>query len=375
MTTFTKFRTLFEVEKPIIQAGMGPYDTTSLAIAVARAGGIGLISTVGMGTFHMPGIGEFKYSAIFGEGKPDELLTRCLDTLLLELADYPEARFGVNVPVSEEFIPTAGLILHTIVDRLKNDSEARQKCRVIITSAGDPLPWSVDPLDKVIEQSLPLKKECPHITWCHVVPSVRAAKRAEKAGVDVIIASGREGGAHCSWRDTSSLVLVPEVVKATTKPVIAAGGFADGSSLVAALALGAIGIQMGTRFIATQESDFALGWKEALVQATEEDTLVARGFFGPMRFIRNRRAIDLVDATLRGTPDLYKGIPTGSSQEILDLEVDGLQNLFKGQLDETPILGGIVTGRIHDIPTVGDLIDDIMFEAESVLERLNDGKV
>jgi NAD(P)H-dependent flavin oxidoreductase YrpB (nitropropane dioxygenase family) len=165
--------------------------------------------------------------------------------------------------------------------------------------------------------------------------------------------------------------LVPEVYKKTVKPVIAAGGFADGRSLVAAMALGAVGMQMGTRFIATQESDFAQGWKEALIDATEEDTLVARGFFGPMRFVRNRRAVDLVDATLRGTPDLYKGIPTGSSQEILDLEVDGLQNLFKGNLDETPILGGIVAGRIHHIPKVSDLIDEIMAEAESVLEGLS----
>jgi NAD(P)H-dependent flavin oxidoreductase YrpB (nitropropane dioxygenase family) len=354
---------------------MGPYDTTSLAIAVSKAGGIGLISTVGMGTFHMPGIGEFKYSAIFGEGTPDELLTRCVEKVLAELSDYPEAKFGINIPVSEEFIPTAGLIVRTITDRIKNDPETKKKCEVIVTSAGDPLPWSVDPQERKIKESIPLKKECPGITWCHVVPSVRAAKRAEKADVDVIIASGREGGAHCSWRDTSSLVLVPEVVKTINKPVIAAGGFADGRSLIAALSLGAIGIQMGTRFIATQESDFAQGWKEALIHATEEDTLVARGFFGPMRFVRNNRAIDLVDATLRGAPDLYKGIPTGSSQEILDLEVDGLQNLFKDQLAETPILGGIVTGRIHDIPTVNELIDGIMTEAESVLEGLRAGQV
>lgn len=374
MTTFTRFKHLFGVEKPIIQAGMGPYDTTGLAIAVAKAGAIGLISTVGMGTFQMPGIGEFKYSAIFGEGSPDELLTRCIDKVLEELAGYPEARFGINIPVSEEFIPTAGLIIRTVMDRIKNDPEAEKKCKVIVTSAGDPLPWSINPQGKEVEQSVALKKECPGLTWCHVVPSVRAAKRAEKAGVDVIIASGREGGAHCSWRDTSSLVLIPEVVKSTNKPVVAAGGFADGRSLVAALALGAVGIQMGTRFIATRESDFAQGWKEALTRATEEDTLVARGFFGPMRFVRNRRAIDLVEATLRGAPDLYKGIPTGSSREILDLEVDGLRNLFKGQLDQTPILGGIVAGRIHDIPTVGELIDGILTQAESVLEGLRTKK-
>ena len=147
-----------------------------------------------------------------------------------------------------------------------------------------------------------------------------------------IVASGREGGAHCSWRDTSTMVLVPEVVKRVAPtPVVAAGGFADGVSLAAALAMGAIGVQMGTRFIATKESDFDQAWKELVVKSTEEDALVARGFFGPMRFLRNRRALDLVDATIRGAPGLYKGNPCESTQEILDLEIDGLNNLFKGK--------------------------------------------
>lgn len=374
MITFSKFNSLFGCKKPIIQAGMGPYDTTNLAAAVSKAGALGLISTVGMGSLQMPGIGVFKYSAIVGEGTPEELLTSSIDKVLEELNDYPDAKFGINIPVSEEFIPTASRIIRTAIDRVKRDPSAKRKCRVIVTSAGDPLPWAIDPLNKKIEESIPIKKELPDITWCHVVPSVRAAKRCEKANVDVVIASGREGGAHCSWRDTSSMVLIPEVVKAIKKPVVATGGFADGRSLIAAIALGAIGIQMGTRFIATQESGFEQGWKELLVSATEEDTLIARGFFGPMRFLRNKRSIELVDATIRGSPDLYKGIPTGSSQEIIDLEVGGLENLFRGNIDATPILGGIVAGRIHDIPKVNDLINGIIKEADSVLEELKIGE-
>lgn len=374
MITFSKFNSLFGCKKPIIQAGMGPYDTTNLAAAVSKAGALGLISTVGMGSLQMPGIGVFKYSAIVGEGTPEELLTSSIDKVLEELNDYPDAKFGINIPVSEEFIPTASRIIRMVIDRLNRDPSAKRKCRIIVTSAGDPLPWAIDPLNKKIEKSIPIKKELPDITWCHVVPSVRAAKRCEKANVDVVIASGREGGAHCSWRDTSSMVLIPEVVKAIKKPVVATGGFADGRSLIAAIALGAIGIQMGTRFIATQESDFEQGWKELLVSATEEDTLIARGFFGPMRFLRNKRSIELVDATIRGSPDLYKGIPTGSSQEIIDLEVGGLENLFRGNIDATPILGGIVAGRIHDIPKVNDLIDGIIKEADSILEELKIGE-
>ena len=107
-----------------------------------------------------------------------------------------------------------------------------------------------------------------------------------------------------------------------------------------------------------------------VIKSTEEDALVARGFFGPMRFLRNRRALKLVDATLRGAPDLYKGNPCGSTQEILDLEIDGLNNLFQGKIDETPVLGGTVAGRIHDIPAVQELCDHIMKEAEATIRNL-----
>ncbi|MBD3185604.1 hypothetical protein GF325_02150, partial [Candidatus Bathyarchaeota archaeon] len=268
----TRFHDIFKTKYPIIQAGMGPYDTTGLAAAVARAGGLGLISTVGMGSFEMPGIGKFKYTAIFDDKAPKDLLESSMDKVLEDLAGLKDAKFGINIPVSEEFIPTASEVISTVCDKIKSDPAARKQCTVVVTSAGDPLPWAIDPMGKEQDLSIPIKKELPGITWCHVVPSVRAAKRCVKANVDVITASGREGGAHCSWRDTSSMVLVPEVVKDVSKPVIAAGGFADGASLVAALALGAIGIQMGTRFIATKESDFEQGWKELLVKATEEDT-------------------------------------------------------------------------------------------------------
>ena len=366
----TQFHDIFGTRYPIVQAGMGPYDTTSLAAAVAKAGGLGLISTVGMGSFEMPNIGEFKYSAIFEDEPPEKLLQNSMDLVLENIKEEPEAKFGINIPVSEEFIPTASKLIAEVIDRVKNDPSARKQCTVIVTSAGDPLPWAVDPKGKENDFSIPIKEELSDITWCHVVPSVRAAKRCVKADVDVITASGREGGAHCSWRDTSSMVLIPEVVKSVEKPVIAAGGFADGNSLVAALALGAIGVQMGTRFIATQESDFEPSWKQLLVEASEEDTLVARGFFGPMRFVRNTRALELVDATVRGVPDLFKGIPTGSTQEILDLEVGGLENLFQGKIDATPVLGGAVAGRIHEIPTVQTLISEIMDEAEGILEKL-----
>jgi NAD(P)H-dependent flavin oxidoreductase YrpB (nitropropane dioxygenase family) len=367
----TKFHDIFQTKLPIIQAGMGPYDTTLLAGAVAQAGGIGLISTIGMGSFDISGLGQFHYSSIFGEGTPEERLERSINHVLAAIEDVPWARFGVNIPVSEEFVSTASRLTRYVISRVKSDPAAKEKMKVVVTSAGDPLPWSNIPGSKRLAGSIAIKDEIPEIVWVHVVPSVRAALRCVKAGVDVIVASGREGGAHCSWRDTSTMVLLPEVVKRVSPtPVVAAGGFADGVSLAAALAMGAIGVQMGTRFIATKESDFEQGWKELVVKSTEEDALVARGFFGPMRFLRNRRALELVDATLRGTPDLFKGNPCGSTQELLDLEIGGLTNLFQGKMDEAAVLGGTVAGRVHDIPTVQELCDRIMKEAEVVIRNL-----
>jgi NAD(P)H-dependent flavin oxidoreductase YrpB (nitropropane dioxygenase family) len=367
----TKFHDIFQTRLPIIQAGMGPYDTTLLAGAVSKAGGIGIISTVGMGSFDISGLGQFHYSAIFGEGTPEERLERSINHVLAATEETPGARFGVNIPVSEEFVPTASRLIRYVIRRVKKDPAAKEKLKVIVTSAGDPLPWSKVPGPKELAESIAIKNEIPETVWVHVVPSVRAALRCIKAGVDVIVASGREGGAHCSWRDTSTMVLLPEVVKRVSPtPVVAAGGFADGVSLAAALAMGAIGVQMGTRFIATRESDFEQVWKEMVVKSTEEDALVARGFFGPMRFLRNRRALELVDATIRGTPDLYKGNPCGSTQELLELEIGGLANLFQGKIDEAAVLGGTVAGRVHDIPTVQELCDRIMEEAEAAIRNL-----
>ena len=126
----TKFHDIFQTRLPIIQAGMGPYDTTQLAGAVSKAGGIGIISTVGMGSFDIASLGQFHYSAIFGEGTPEERLERSVNHVLSEIAEAPDARFGVNIPVSEEFIPTASRLIRYVMSRVKNDPAAKEKVKV-----------------------------------------------------------------------------------------------------------------------------------------------------------------------------------------------------------------------------------------------------
>lgn len=350
---------------------MGPYSTTELCIAVAKEGALGLISTIGMTAGGASSAAPEVAQEIFGKGRADIIIQRVIQYVYDNLKDYPDAKFGVNIPVASDFVYAAKRLMKGTIEILKEKPEIQRKLNVIVTSAGDPLPWAIEATSKGAKKArIPIKEELPHITWCHVCPNVRTSKRAEKAGVEIIIASGREGGAHCAWRDVSSMVLLPEVVKNVNNPVIGAGGFADGASLAAALSLGAIGVQMGTRFIATKEADFQQMWKEALVKRAETDTLVARGLFGPMRFLRNQMSLKVVDETISGASDLFRGIPCPSNEKIMRIELDGLSSLYDEIEDESIILGGVVTGRIHSIPTVKELLESIITEAEEIISKL-----
>jgi len=349
---------------PIIQGRMGPYGTNNLAAAVARAGALGLISTVGMASgenFDMTK--NLKVNSIFGPPPTEKRLVRSIDYVLNKLKDVNECVFGLNVPVTEEFEKTANLILKTANEYLNDNQNAGKKLKVIVTSAGNPYQKYV--MDWIKKMG---------VKWGHVVPSVRHALKAQQAGVDFVIASGREGGAHVSWLDAHSMVLIPAIVDAIQKPVVAAGGFCDGRSFVAALALGAVGIQMGTRFIATQESDFQNIWKESILTKNETDTLVGRGFFGPMRFIRNQTAEKMVKLALNNIPEMYLGKPLFPTQEMLDIEMKSFNALHTAAEDDNEnvlILGGEVIGRIRNIPTVKEVITSVMEEAKSALKKLS----
>ena len=370
---FTKFQEIIGTKYPIIQAGMGPYSTTELCIAAAKEGALGLISTIGMAAGGASTAAPEVAQEVFGKGTPTVIVKRVIQYVYDNLEGYPDAKFGVNVPVATDFTYAARRLIKGIIEIIEEQPDIQKKLAVIVTSAGDPVPWGIDAISKGAKKArIPIKEKLPHITWCHVCPNVRGAKRSEKAGVDIVIASGREGGAHCAWRDVSSMVLLPEVVKNVNTPVVGAGGFADGASLAAALALGAVGVQMGTRFIATQEADFQQMWKEAIVKRAETDTLVARGLFGPMRFLRNPMSLRVVDETISGASDLFRGIPCPSNENILKMEMEGLEKLIEENEDDSIILGGVVAGRVHSIPTVKELLESIILEAEQIISKLPD---
>jgi len=353
----TELCDLLGIKHPILQGGMGPYKTEDLAIAVSNAGALGVISSIGMAATLLPEAAPIDAKRLFGSDSdpPMAILEKSIEAVA-NGTKRSGGVFGVNVPVAAEFLIASEMFVRQTVESIRSDSDIERRLRVIVTSAGNPTPWAE------------IKKH--GLLWFHVVPSVYHAKKAEKAGVDVIIASGHEGGAHISWEPVHSMVLVPAVAKAVKTPVVGAGGFCDGRSLAAALMMAAAGIQMGTRFIATQESDFEPMWKQAVVNREERQTLAGRGLFGPMRFIRNRRAEEIVERTLDDAPRFYLGEPVESNEAILDLERSGFTDLMDGKEDTALMFGGEVVGRISDLPTTADLINDIVTEAKTVLETV-----
>ncbi len=334
---------------------MGPYRTEDLAIAVSNAGALGVISTIGMAATLLPEAAPVDAKRLFGDDPPLVLLQKSIEAVAKKTQAI-DGIFGVNVPVASEFLMASEMFVKQVIEAREADSDIERRLRVLITSAGNPKPWG-----KVKDHGL---------IWAHVVPSVYHARKTEDAGADIIIASGHEGGAHVSWDPVHSMVLVPAVARTVKCPVVAAGGFCDGASLVAALSLGAVGIQMGTRFIATKESDFEPLWKKAIVEKEERQTLVARGLFGPMRFIRNQRAELIVRQTLEDVPRFYLGDPVESNKAILNLEQKGFVDLLDQKPDTALMFGGEVVGGIQDIPTVQELIEGIMDEAIQLLETL-----
>ncbi len=208
----------------------------------------------------------------------------------------------------------------------------------------------------------------------HVVPSVKGALRCKKAGVDVIIASGHEGGFHTSWEPVHSMILLPAVVETVSDKetlVVGAGGFCDGKTLAAALVLGADGAQMGTRFLSTQESDFHQIWKEGVVAAGDRGTLVARGFVGPARWLKTPRSEEHAKNTLQKSPGVYLGTPddfTTIDMSLILYEIESIKATFEGNKEKALMAAGEVAQRIKDMPKVNDMVQEIVGEAEAILK-------
>ncbi|MBL7166754.1 MAG: nitronate monooxygenase [Dehalococcoidales bacterium] len=365
-TIRTELCDMLGINYPIIQAGMGPFSTNRLAGVSANAGVLGIVSTSGFGYLRGSAAQMETGAAQVVKSLTDDLGGTWQEQLKRALRRVEESCreakgiFGINVMVSSEVAEFAREVIRTTIELREEDPEIKDRLRVIITSAGDPLP-----LTDTIKSS--------GLKWFHVVPSVRHALRAERAGVDAIISSGQEGGGHVAWEPVHTIVLLPAIVRAVNIPVIGAGGFGTGASLIAALALGAAGVQMGTRFLATKESEFHPVHKDYILKGNERDTIVARGVVGPLRWIKNEAAVDFTRLTVEKAPGVFLGEPedlADVAREVRAKEDEGWDAQFRGDGPKALMPGGEVGGLVDDIPSVKELVERIVKEAEDVLVNL-----
>ncbi|MDF3883520.1 NAD(P)H-dependent flavin oxidoreductase [Cupriavidus basilensis] len=307
MTITNRVTEMLGVQHPIIQAPMGWIARAQLAAAVSNAGGMGIIET--------------------SSGELDTI--RVEIRKMRELTDKP---FGVNIALTYVRDPD---IVRFVVD---------QGIRFVTTSAGDPTRYCAE-----------LKEA--GLTVFHVVPTLAGALKAVAAGVDGLIVEGSEGGGFKSQRDVTSMVLLPLVCSKVDVPVVAAGGFCDGATMAAAFAMGAEGIQMGTRMLTSAESPVHDNWKNAIVGAQETDTVfLNRGGKGPaLRALRTAR-------TSRIELELPENIKS---------EFAGVQQLyFGGDMEAAVPLTGQVCGRIDSVVPVQQIIDETIRDFRHSVDRL-----
>jgi len=326
----TEITEMLDIKYPIIQAGMGPFDTKELCLQSSENGILGVISHSG--------------GPLMGFDKP---IPKIMEDSIEYMNKNTENPFGINVRVSKAQ-RDASKCIKMICNKVEDDSKLAKKLKVVITSAGDPKPWT----EKIHKAGL---------LHFHVVASTAHAIRLEKNGGDGAIASGYEAGGHLALEPVHTFVLIPSVVKAVKIPVVAGGGMVDGRSLAAALSFGAQGIQLGTRLIATKESDFKDNYKTLFSKGTELDTTVKPGFFSPhCRYLKNAWTEELQEMMNNNATD----------DELMRFKAKG-RSLAAEKGDENgSLLCGMCVGQINDVPPIKDLIEDLMKEAEEVIDNL-----
>lgn len=306
-----RITSLFGIKYPIISGGMVWCSGWELASAVSNAGGLGLI---GAGSMH-----------------PDNLrqhIRKCKSA-----TDKP---FGVNVPL---MYPNVEEIIDIIIE---------EGVKVVFTSAGNPKTWT--------------KKLKEHgIKVAHVVSSSKFALKCQEAGVDAVVAEGFEAGGHNGREETTTMVLIPQVSKSLSLPLIAAGGIGTGSGMLAAMALGAEGVQIGTRFALTEESSASDEFKKMCLELKEGDTLLSLKKVSPTRLVKNEFYKKVQEAEDRGA----------SNEELRELLGRGRskKGIFEGDLVDGELEIGQISSLIEDLPTAAKVIENIIDEFNHQLEK------
>ncbi len=297
---------LFNIKYPIIQGGMIWNSGYKLASAVSNAGGLGLI---GAGSMYPEVLREHIQKCKLATDKP----------------------FGVNVPM---LYPNIEEIIQIIID---------EGVKIVFTSAGNPKIWTNH-----------LKSH--GITVVHVVSSSKFALKAQEAGVDAVVAEGFEAGGHNGREETTTFTLIPMVKEQISIPLIAAGGIATGKGMLAAMILGADGVQMGSRFVASVESSAHENFKQTVINTKEGDTQLTLKELAPVRLIKNKFYNDV--------QELYSKCPSKEDLEILLGKRRAKRGMFEGDLVEGELEIGQIAGIIHEIKSVEEIINSVMTEFE-----------
>ena len=305
-------KNLFNIQYPIVQGGMVWVSGWKLASAVSNAGGLGLIGAGSM------------YPDIL-----QEHIQKCK-----KATDKP---FGVNVPM-----------LYPQVDELM-DIIVEEDVKIVFTSAGNPKTWTSFLKEK-------------GITVIHVVSSVKFALKAEAAGVDAIVCEGFEAGGHNGREETTTFTLIPMVKESVTIPVIAAGGIGNGRGMLAAMVLGADGVQIGSRFAASKESSAHVNFKQKIIDVKDGDTHLTLKELAPVRLIKNKFYQEI--------QELYKNNPTKEELTGLLGRARAKKGIFEGDLDNGELEIGQIAGIINEISSAKDILEEIISDFESAKSLL-----
>jgi len=308
-----KIAEIFKIQHPIIQAGMIWTSGWRLASAASNSGCLGLI---GAGSMYPDVLRKHIVKCKEATGKP----------------------FGVNVPL---LYPDIDKIMNIIVE---------EGVKIVFTSAGNPKTWTSWLKDR-------------GITVVHVVSSAKFAKKCEDAGCDAVVAEGFEAGGHNGREETTTMVLIPLVKSAVTIPVIAAGGIASGRQMLAAMALGADGVQIGSRFAASEESSNHINFKNKIIESGEGDTQLSFKKIVPVRLIKNKFQILVQEAEDKGASVDELKIILGRAR--------AKKGMFEGDLEEGELEIGQVSAMLNDIKLVKEIVTDILNEYEKARKEIS----
>ena len=308
-----RITSLFGIRYPIIQAGMIWCSGWKLASAVSNSGGLGIIGAGSM------------YPEILREH-----IQKCKKAT--------KQPFGVNVPL---LYPDIEKLMKIIVE---------ESVSIVFTSAGNPAIWTKHLKEKGIKV-------------VHVVSNEKFALKAESCGVDAIVAEGFEAGGHNGREETTTLVLIPQICKAVKIPVIAAGGIGTGKTMLAAVALGAEGVQIGSRFVTSEESSAHINVKNAVVKAKDRDTQLSIKKLTPARLLKNKFWEQINRAEMSGASEEELKIILGRAR--------AKKGMFEGDLDDGELEIGQISGYINEIKPAADIIVEIIAEYSSALKNLN----